>query len=430
MNESTLTRPVIETLATGDEVVGGDIADTNSAFVSQLLTRRGLLVSRHTALPDDRDALLAGLRSIAGRADVCICSGGLGPTEDDLTADVAASMCGVEVVIDETAVARMKARFHAANYRFSENNRRSARVPLAADVFQNEVGTAPAFALAHGRCRFFFLPGVPREFRFFVDEVVLPWCEARWHGGFAVVSQLKTLGWGESHLAELFADYPVVYPRIKVGYRAHSPEVWLKLTAEAQDISTARAILAPALADATQRLGAAIFGHDDETLDGIVHRLLLETKQSLVTAESCTGGRIAALLTQHAGSSGYLLGGVVAYSNAMKSTLLGVDPLLIEAQGAVSRPVAEAMARGALQRTGAELAVAVTGIAGPGGATATKPLGLVYMALATQAKGEALTLERHFRGDRDRVQRAATLTALEMLRRHLMGLGPLTDGAS
>lgn len=430
MSEPAIDRPVIETLATGDEVVAGDVTDTNSAFVSQLLTRRGLLVSRHTAIPDDHALLLAEMQAIATRADLCICSGGLGPTEDDLTADVAAAMCGRAVAIDETAVARMRARFRAANYRFSENNRRSARVPAQADVYQNEVGTAPAFALTHGRCRFFFLPGVPREFRFFVDDVVLPWCDVRWHGGFAVVTQLKTLGWGESHLAELFADYPIKYPRVKVGYRAHSPEVWLKLTAEARDSAAARATLAPATAEATRRLGASIFGRDDDTLDGTVHRLLLDAKQSLVSAESCTGGRIAALLTQHAGSSGYLLGGLVTYSNAMKSTWLGVDPLLIEAQGAVGRAVAEAMARGALQRTGATLALAVTGIAGPGGATNTKPLGLVYLALAAHTESGTLTVERRFRGDRDRVQRAASLTALEMLRRYLMGLDPLTDGAS
>lgn len=430
MDETQSAAPVIETLATGDEVVAGDVADTNGAFVAHQLTRRGLLVARHTALPDDCSALRDGLARISTRADLCICSGGLGPTEDDLTADVVAAVAGVPVIVDPIALERMQLRFRAAGYRFSENNRRSARVPAGATVYQNEVGTAPAFALAIGRCQLFCLPGVPTEHRHFVHNAVLPWCASRWGSGFGAVIQLKTLGWGESHLAERFSDYAVRFPEVKVGYRAHSPEVWLKLTASAANGEIARQLLQPAVEEAERRLAGTVFGRDDQTLDGIVHALLIERGQTLAIAESCTGGRIAAQLTHHAGASHYLLGGAVAYANSLKQSLLGVDPLLIEAQGAVSRKVAEAMAIGVRERTGAALALATTGIAGPGGGSQEKPVGLTYLALAhDDGDGTAVvSLQRTFRGDRDRIQRAATLTALELLRRHLLELAPLEDG--
>jgi nicotinamide-nucleotide amidase len=410
-------RPVIETLATGDEVVNGDVADTNSAYASRLLAASGLLVSRHTAVPDDHEMIVAELKEIARRADLCVCSGGLGPTEDDLTPDAAAEALGVAVDVDEEAVRRMKARFAASGYRFTENNRRSARVPKGAEVYQNEVGTAPAFGMQLGRCRFFFLPGVPSEHRFFVDGAVLDWARAQWQGGFGAVRQLKTLGWGESHLAEQFADFAGRFPDVKLGYRAHAPEVWVKFTAEAGSREEALELLEPALAEARRRIGETVFGGDGEELDLLVHEALLASKSTLATAESCTGGLVASLLTRHAGASAYFLGGFVTYSNDMKQRELGVPAGVLAAHGAVSAQTAEAMARGALERTGARLAVSITGIAGPDGGTPDKPVGLVFLGLADATGVEVQ--EKKYRGNRERIQKAAAAGALEMIRRRL-----------
>jgi nicotinamide-nucleotide amidase len=412
---------VIETLATGDEVVNGDVVDSNSAHVSQLLARMGWPVERHQALPDDRELLNQGIRAISQRADLCICSGGLGPTEDDLTADIVGEVLGVPVEINDLAVKRMKERFAQMGYRFSENNLRSARVPRGAEAFQNEVGTAPAFSVRMGKCQFFFLPGVPTEFRFFIREVVIPWVERQWPEGHSATVQLKTLGWGESHLAEKFADYPEIFPKVKVGYRAHAPEVWLKLTATAVSRKAALESLQPSIDEALHRIGDSVFGRDDDELAELVHRLLIERKIQFAAAESCTGGLVSHLLTAIPGSSAYFQGGAVTYSNELKERLLGVPSELLKAHGAVSREVAIAMARGALDRLGATLAVSITGIAGPTGGTPEKPVGLVHLALASSA-GWVHATERRFRGSRERVQRAAAFTALDLVRRHLSGL--------
>lgn len=425
-------RPVIETLATGDEVVAGDVLDSNGAFLARQLTARGLLVSRHTALPDDAPALAAGMREIAERADLCITCGGLGPTEDDLTVEVVAGLLQVPVQHDEMALARMQQRFARAGYRFSSNNARSARVPAGSTVHQNEVGTAPAFSVMIERCRFFFLPGVPKEFRDFVARVVLPWVDQRWPDGFGAVRQLKTLGWGESHLAERFEDYPTLFPQVKVGYRAHSPEVWLKLSVTAADRATALATIEPALTEARRRLGPTVFGLDDETLEGIVHVQLVANSHRLALAESCTGGLATTLLAAQPGASHYLRGTVIAYADEGKRDLLGVAPPLLATHGAVSREVAVAMVMSVRERFAADLALAITGVAGPSGGSDAKPVGTVYLALATPGGAGAPQLQcvrRHFRGDRERVQRAAALTALEMLRRWLLHLAPLPEKA-
>ncbi len=407
-------RPVIETLATGDEVVRGDVVDTDSAYVSQRLAESGLLVARHTAVPDTFEEILGVIREISSRADLCIGSGGLGPTGDDLTADVSARALGVGVQFDATAEARMRERFARAGYRFTENNRRSTRVPQGAQVFQNEVGTAPAFSATIDRCRFFFLPGVPAEFRYFVDAHVVPWALARWPGGFGAVVQLKTLGWGESHLAERFEDFAQLFPEVQVGYRAHSPEVWLKLTAEAASREAALSILAPAAAEARRRIGDTVFGRDREELDTLAHEALLRSGKTLALAESCTGGLVASMLTRHPGASRYLLAGFVTYSNEAKTRDLGVAAGTLAAHGAVSGETAAAMARGARERTGADIGVSITGIAGPDGGTPNKPVGLVYLAVAAGGGAPAVA-EHRFRGDRGRIQRAAAAHALNLI---------------
>lgn len=421
----------IETLATGDEIVSGDVIDTNGAYFSQKITAFGQLVSRHGAVPDDAAAISAVLLEISSRADLCVCSGGLGPTEDDLTADVVAGLLGRPVEFHAESLERSRARFEKLGLRFSENNRRSTRVPQGSLVLLNEVGTAPGFSMQLGRCRFYFLPGVPAEYRFFVDQHILPWVEASHTGLRSAVMQFKTLGFAESHLSEKFLDFAELFPDIKVGYRARSPEVWLKLTAEAQTRELALQKLQAPIAEMDRRIGPWIYSRDQREIAEVVQALLQKNAETVATAESCTGGRIGQMLTANSGASEIYLGGTIPYSNAMKEKLLHVSSDTLSQFGAVSAACAREMAEQTLHTFKSTFALATTGIAGPTGATAEKPVGLVYLALAHRQPGGAVqtqVLERTFRGDRARVQKASAYTALEMLRRHLVGAPDLQDG--
>ncbi len=416
-------RWVIETLATGDEIVNGDVVDSNSAYLSRRLVQLGYLMTRHNALPDDERLLSEGILEIAERADVCVSSGGLGPTEDDLTADIVAKLAGTQVVFDPEAVKRLKERLRKFNLHLAENHIRTTRVPATAEVFQPEVGTAPAFSLRIKRCLFFFLPGVPEEYRHFVERDVLPMIAARFPGAGGVVTQLKTLNIPEAHVAEKFEDYRTLFPKVKVGYRAHAPEVWVKFTAEAGSRAEALRILSPAVEEAERRLGDQVFGRDEEELPDLVHELFLRKGLTLALAESCTGGAASQLLPALPGSSGYFLGSAVTESSAAKQTILGVSTETLEKEGAVSEACATEMAIGALNAYGSDVAVSITGIAGPGGGSERKPVGLVHFCLAWKKEGEKapahLPLRMRFPGNRERIQKAAAYTALDMLRRHL-----------
>lgn len=385
----------IETLATGDEVVSGDVLDGNAAHFARRLRDEGYAVARQGAVPDDLEAIAAALREIGARARLCVVSGGLGPTEDDLTAEAAVRAAGV-----------------------------------ALETYVNPVGSAPGLAVAIGGCRFFFLPGVPREYEALVEAAVLPWVRANLRlgeGEAVALAELRTFGWSESRLAERFSGFEAKFPAVRLGYRLKAPEVILKLTSRGRDAEAARRALDAPLEEARWMLGPTLIEPGSDGVPGAVHRLLTERGLTLSLAESCTGGRVARLLTSYAGSSAYFLGGVVAYADGAKRELLGVPAALFAAGGfgAVSAECAEAMAAGALDRFGTDLAVSVTGIAGPGGATPGKPVGLVHLCLVERASGARVGLRRLFRGDRERVQRTSSFAALEMVRRRVLGLAPL-----
>ncbi len=420
----------IETLATGDEVVSGDVLDGNAAYLARHLRDAGYSVARQGAVPDDLKSIADALLEISARARLCVVSGGLGPTEDDLTAEAAARAAGLPLETHDPSLALLKERFARLGLRFTENNARSARMPKGCEVHVNPVGSAPGFALTIGGCRFFFLPGVPREYEALANAAVLPWVgeNLRLAAGEAVaLAELQTFGWPESHLAERFAGFEARFPAVRLGYRLKAPEVILKLTARGRDSAEARRSLEAPLEEARRMLGPTVVEPGSEGIPGAVHRLMTERRLTLSLAESCTGGRVARLLTSYAGSSAYFMGGVVAYADAVKRRLLGVPDGLFVAggPGAVSAECAEAMAAGALERFGTDLAVSVTGIAGPGGATEGKPVGLVHFCLAERASGVRIALRRNFRGDRERVQATSAFVALEMVRRQVLGLAPL-----
>lgn len=365
-----------ETIAIGDELLDGRVTDGNSAALARSLRERGARLARTTIVPDDVAAIAEALDEAARRSTThVVVSGGLGPTEDDLTRDAAALWSGAELVFDETSLAAIKARFKRGGMSITPNNHRQAWFPRGARVLPNDVGTAPAFELAKSELRAWFLPGVPSEYAFFIRRDIVPALTA---GRFETV-RLKFFGLTESKVASVVVANPL--PKdVVVGYRAHFPEIHVSLSAQldADDdrLTRAREVLLSAL-------GRFVIAEGDEELVDRVGRELLSRGATVTTAESCTGGLVAENLTRVPGSSAWFERGFVTYSNQAKIDLLGVSPATLDAFGAVSRDTVIEMARGARTRASAEYAIALSGIAGPSGGTKDKPVGTVELAVDT-----------------------------------------------
>ena len=413
----------VEALCTGDELLTGTTTDTNSTWFQQRLLALGEQVARTTVVGDVREEILEALRTLSARADVVLVSGGLGPTSDDLTAEAAAHAAGVGLVNHAGAEAQLRARFAERNLTVTENNLKQVQVPEGAEVVLNPVGSAPMFILRLGRALLFFVPGVPREYRALVERVVLPRIQAlrakRGETTFRALRLLKTVGLAESHLDARVRPLLAAHPQVIFGFRTHFPENHLKLMAEGPTPEAAAAALEAADAASRPLLGHHLFGVDDESYPGVIGALLLERRETLALAESCSGGRAADMLTTIPGASRWFLGSAVAYHNDLKERWVGVRPETLRAHGAVSEPVALEMAEGARRVAGSTWALSVTGIAGPDGGTPEKPVGTVWTALAGPAGSEA---RRHlFLWERDLVRAASAYAALEQLRSALRG---------
>lgn len=416
----------IEVLCTGDELLTGLTADTNSPFFMEGLLRLGEKVAWSQTVGDSRADIARALREISGRADAVLVSGGLGPTADDVTLEAAAEVAGVALLEDAAVLEAIRARFAARRLVVTPNNARQARVPQGALAVPNPVGSAPLVIQALGRCTAFFVPGVPREYRHLVEHEVLPRLALRLaqdpHRTYRASRLVRTVGLAESHLDAQMAPLVPKHPQVVFGYRTQAPENHLKLLAEANSQAEADRALANAEAEARRVLGAYVFGVDGQTFAEVLVRLLEERGATLALAESCTGGLAAEYVTAVSGASRVFLGGVVAYANAMKTQWAEVPPGLLEAHGAVSAPVAEALAAGVRRQAGATYGVGITGIAGPTGGTPEKPVGTVFVALAGPSGGAS---GRYLFGkERERVRQFAAYTALDMVRRHVLGLPP------
>jgi nicotinamide-nucleotide amidase len=409
--------PTVEVLSQGDEVVTGQVADTNAAWLSEQLTHLGFEVVRHTTVGDKLDDIVGAMLSAAERADFAIGTGGLGPTDDDLTAQAVAAAFERPLALDEIAMAAIEAMYARFNRVMPEVNRKQALLPTGAVRLDNEWGTAPGFAVANPQCLLAFLPGVPREMRAMFPARVLPLLHERFELSPRRLVTLRTTGIGESNLQERIGT--PTDDRYIVSYRTKLPENHLKLRIRA-DVpdDEVRAITH----DIAGRIGSPLFsieglGAPGGDLATVVGRHLLQHDQTLAVAESCTGGRIAAMCTSVPGSSGWFLEGAVTYTNAAKVRMLGVDASAIEANGAVSEVVARQMAAGARERSGATFGLSTTGIAGPGGGTDTKPVGTVHIALAHPGGTTHRRLSYGF--GRARVQQLSAAAAVDLLRRHL-----------
>ena len=378
------SRPlIVETLAIGDELLRGETLDSNASYLASSLLRAGVRLAASQVLPDDTDMIVAHLRAARGRVDVLVVSGGLGPTVDDRTAESAALALDAPLQLHVPTLERIRALFASRGYTLTPNNEKQALVPTGALVLENPVGTAPAFTL---RCKgtggqdtdFYFLPGVPREYHAIVDGSLLPLVRDMRPGSVARAHTLHTIGSTESGVDQRLRG--VNLEGVRLSTRVETSETHVILVAEGTDAHEVETRLARVADRVHEALGRLVYGTEGATLASTLGDALVARGWTLAIAESCTGGLIAGEVTGVAGSSRYFKTGIVAYANETKIALLGVPEELLTAHGAVSEAVARAMARGVRERTGADVGLAVTGVAGPGGATQDKPVGLVHFA--------------------------------------------------
>ena len=411
--------PSAAILAIGSEMLGPLRQDTNSLWLTGRLEEIGIPVVRKSVVGDDPGSIADELAHAGRFARYVFTTGGLGPTADDVTVAAVAAWLGATLSRNEAFLEKMRERFARRGFEMPACNAKQADFIVGARVLENPRGTAPGFWAERDGVEVVVLPGVPSEMREIMEESVLPVLRERGGGAVGRRRVLRIAGMGESAVEELVAP---VYARWKddpVTILASPGEVQLHLAVRGLP-GEADARLAAMEADFRSVLGPRVFGEDAEDLPRVVGRRLRERGWTVALAESCTGGTIAAMLTDVPGSSDYFLGAVVSYANAAKEGFLGVDPETIRRFGAVSPETALAMARGARDRFGADVAASVTGIAGPDGGTPEKPVGTVHFGLATK-DGAALTKRRLFGGDRAVVRRAASIQALELVRRFLAG---------
>ncbi|MDH5673995.1 MAG: competence/damage-inducible protein A [Myxococcales bacterium] len=419
-------------LSIGTELTRGELVNSNATWLSDRLTAMGCEILEHAVVPDDSERIGATLSRFGQEVKLVVSTGGLGPTSDDLTAEAVAALLGEPLQRHVPSLERIEARYRALGRPMPAPNAKQADLPRSAEVLLNEVGTAPAFRVCVGHAECYFLPGVPREMRHLFDAHLEPALRSRVTPESAQV-HIRSYGLRESEVAERLADLEpggaMHQPEITLGYRAHFPEIEVKVLARAADPGTARQSAEAVAAQVRQRLAGHAYGGRADRFEAHVGQRLRAAGLKLAVAESCTGGLLGKLLTDAPGSSDFLLLDAVTYSNAAKQAVLGVGADLLEAHGAVSLEVAAAMAEGALERSGADLAVATTGIAGPDGGSADKPVGTVCFGLARRGR-KTVAERRHFSGERERVRLGAAYAALELLLRASDGRAAELQGNS
>ncbi len=410
----------IEVICTGDEVLTGKIVNTNFSYITQKLEDAGLAVQWETTVGDDRENLLLAFKLAGQRADAVIVNGGLGPTVDDLSQEIAAQAAGVELALNEEWLATMEEFFRRRSRVMPPNNKKQAMLPTTAEVIDNPIGTACGFALDIGRARFFFTPGVPRELRRMLEEQIIPRLLAK--SGLQTAIYLKrfhSYGLGESHVDALLTGVETLVPdgSVKLGFRAHYPQLETKLTVRGRDMDEVRARLAPVEREVRKRLGNFIMAEDEQTLEGVILSALTLRQGSLTIVETFTSGQIAARFAHLPGAEKVFRRGVV--SRALPEVFAGVGLDGDPPAGELTRETAEAVAQAARRRTGASHALAVL-IDLDDGPDRIDFGGTICLAIAT-AEGVESRRSRIL-GGREWVRLGATEMGLDCLRRHLQGL--------
>jgi competence/damage-inducible protein CinA-like protein len=411
-----------EILAVGEELLAPGRNETNSIFLTERLGALGIPVVFRAIVGDDEDRLTLAIRQAVERAEIVLLSGGLGPTADDRTRDAAARALGLEMHLDSTLVAGLERRFQRRGVPMPEVNRRQAMVLDGAEVLENRRGSAPGLFVRRGDGRVVvLLPGPPRELEPLFDELVLPRLSPAAAGSFYRTRKLWVAGLPESSVEQRIVEVYRDCRNPLTTILASAGQVEIRLTASAPSVAEADGLNETLASTLRAFLGEHVFSENEESLEQVVGSLLAESGLRLSVAESLTGGLIAHRITQVPGASRYFDVGFVTYSNEAKTELLGVPSELFPKVGAVSEEVARSMAAGARSRAGSDIAVSVTGIAGPTGATETKPIGLVYAGLATP---DGVRVERfQFPGDRRQIQRWTSQAALNLVRLELLRRG-------
>lgn len=409
-----------ELIAVGTELLLGNIANTDAQMISQGLSQLGINVYYHTVVGDNPQRVRQAVDIARGRADILITTGGLGPTCDDLTKVAVAQAFGKELVYHEPSAQRIRERFAQRGTPVTENNFQQAMVPEGCTVLDNDWGTAPGVAFASGGTHVLMLPGPPRECEKMFRHRALPYLQ-KLSDGVIASRTVKTFGIGESAAEALLRDLMNALHNPTLAPYAKPTGTELRITAHAPTREEALRLIAPVEERVKAILGDKVIGVDVDSLEEVCFALLKDRGLTVGTAESCTGGLLAKLLTDLPGSSAVFRGGVVSYTNGVKAGLLGVPQDLLDRYGAVSPQVAEAMARGAKAALGCDIALSTTGVAGPDADDRGNPIGLVYLGLAW---GDQCRVTEFRAGpvERERVRRQAAQTALDLLRRHLTGL--------
>jgi nicotinamide-nucleotide amidase len=407
-----------EIISIGSELTSGQNLDTNSQWLSRRLAEIGIPVGWHTTVADDLDINVEAFRIATRRARLVLATGGLGPTQDDLTREALAKAAGVELVLHEPSLDAIRKMFQRFKRTMPERNQVQALFPAGAEAIPNDRGTAPGIWMGVGECHVVAMPGVPPEmFAMFENQVRPRLLTLGLGGGVLVQRKINAFGAGESAVESRLLDLTRRGHVPEVGITVSDATISLRILARAATAAAAQAQIEPVERTIRERLGELVFGVEDEELQDAVARLLAEKRQSLAVAESVTGGLVAERLTGVPGVSGWFRGGIVAYDNRLKVELLGVPEQLIAEKGAVSAEVAEAMAVGCRTRLRTDLAASTVGIAGPGGAMPDKPVGLVYVGLAWEGSSSSASFS--WAGTRAEVRSRTAKMALNRVRLHL-----------
>ncbi len=426
MSTSAIRRAAI--LAVGSELLTSSRIDTNSLVISDALNEIGIDVLFKAVVGDERAELAAQFRHSLARVDLVVVTGGLGPTEDDVTREVVAEQLELPLTEDTTITERIRQRFESRGWKMPEINRRQAMVPRGAAVLSNPHGTAPGLWIEDGEKAIALLPGPPREMKPMLAQIVAERLRPRTGGSLLIRRVLKIAGRSESRVEEItqpvYSRWRDQVPPIETTILATPGQIELHLSARGTDQGRLAAALDRAIEDIRRVLPHDVFSCDGRSLEEVTGGLLRERRLRIALAESCTGGLATSRLTDVPGSSDYVEQSVVVYSNAAKTDLLGVPEGLIATHGAVSEPVAEAMASAIRVRAGVDVGVGITGIAGPTGGSEAKPVGTVCIAVRTT---QTVVRTFKFPGNRELVKTFAAFTALDMVRRHLLGAGANAD---
>ena len=408
-----------EILAVGTELLMGQITNTNAQYISSKLPLVGVGVYYHTVVGDNAERLEKSLSLALERCDIVITTGGLGPTQDDLTKETVSRLMGKKLVLHQESLTKIKCFFENLHRSMTINNEKQAYFPEGCIIMKNNNGTAPGCIIENGEKVVIMLPGPPSEMKPMFDEQVMPYfmekCDFKLESKF-----LRIFGIGESALEDMLLDLIDGQTNPTLATYAKDGEVTLRLTARVNPGENADEIISPMLSEIKKRTGDALYSLEDEPLDLVAAKLLLEKNITIATAESCTGGLVSEILTNIPGISKVFMGGSVTYSNQSKSDLLGVKEETLSQYGAVSKQTAAEMAEGIREKLATDIAVSVTGIAGPDGGTPEKPVGLVFVALAS--KDGTVIKQLNLWGSRNRIRNVTALHVFDMIRRHVLGL--------